>query len=57
MWLIAGVLLAALVIWVVVRRKTRPAKRQVEAPDPYVCTVCNDRHCECEKPGRQPPEG
>ncbi|MCU0560398.1 MAG: hypothetical protein MUD16_09420 [Desulfobacterales bacterium] len=55
MWLIAGALLAALVIWAVVRRKAKPAKRPADAPEPYVCNVCDDRHCDCEKPGRQPP--
>ena len=57
MWLIAGVVLAALIIWVAIRRKTEPAKRPADAPDPYVCSMCDERDCECEKPDRQPPPG
>ena len=52
MWLIAGGVLAALVIWAVLHRRARPAKQPAERPDPYVCTVCDDQDCECEKPGR-----
>ncbi len=52
MWLIAGVVLAVLVVWAVVHRRTRSLKRPADAPEPYVCTVCNDQDCECEKPDR-----
>jgi hypothetical protein len=55
MWLIAGALLAVVIIWAVARRKASSRKPPAGAPDPYVCTVCDDRDCECEKPGRQPP--
>jgi hypothetical protein len=55
MWLIAGVVLAALIVWAVVYRRATPEKRPAETPDPYVCTVCDEKNCECEKPGRQPP--
>jgi hypothetical protein len=52
MWLIAGALLAALIIWAVVRRRARSEKRPADTQDHYVCTVCDDQNCECEKPGR-----
>lgn len=52
MWLIAGGVLAALIIWAVVHRRARAAEPPAEKPEPYVCTMCNDHDCECEKPGR-----
>jgi hypothetical protein len=57
-WLIAGLVLAVLVILAVARRRAgtraRPADKKKTA-DPYVCDVCDDRDCSCEKPGRRPP--
>ncbi len=52
-WLIAGLVLAVLVILAVATR-ARPADKKRTA-DPYVCDVCDDRDCSCEKPGRRPP--
>lgn len=58
MWLIAGLVLAVLVILAVAGRRAgargRPAEKK-ETADPYVCDVCDDRDCRCEKPGRRPP--
>jgi hypothetical protein len=55
MWLIAGAVLAALVIWAVVRRRAGSTTRPADKPDTYVCHICNEQNCVCEKPGRQPP--
>jgi hypothetical protein len=58
MWLIAGLVLAALVLlavagrWAGTRRRSAAKK---EAAEVYVCNVCDDRDCRCEKPGRRPP--
>lgn len=58
MWLIAGLVLAVLVILAVAGRwagfRRRPADKK-EAADLFVCHVCDDRDCHCEKPGRRPP--
>ncbi len=53
MWLIAGLVLAVLVVLAVAGRWAATRGRRTHRADSYVCHVCDDRDCHCEKPGRQ----